>query len=114
MDLGAQLSQLSPEQRQAIMIKAQQEANQSVMQEMMKEMITTCFDKCAGTSVGFFNSYDEFIHSFIPPKRSNRGAMDAAQCAVWPGTVERLIDSLVSRGLARQHFVLYAREFIEI
>jgi hypothetical protein len=50
-DLGAQLSQLSPEQRQAIMIKAQQEANQSVMQEMMKEMITTCFDKCAGTSV---------------------------------------------------------------
>lgn len=51
-DLGAQLSQLSPEQRQAIMIKAQQEANQGVMQEMMKEMITTCFDKCAGTSVG--------------------------------------------------------------
>lgn len=50
-DLGAQLRQLSPEQRQAIMYQAQQEANQSVMQEMMKEMITKCFDSCAGTSV---------------------------------------------------------------
>ena len=50
-DLGAQLSQLSPEQRQAIMVQAQQEANQSVMQEMMKEMIASCFEKCAGSSV---------------------------------------------------------------
>ena len=49
-DLGAQLNQLSPEQRQAIMVKAQQEANQSVMQEMMKQMVSACYDKCAGTS----------------------------------------------------------------
>lgn len=53
-DLGSQLSQLSPEQRQAIMMKAQQEANQQVMQEMMKHMVVTCFDKCAGTSVRTF------------------------------------------------------------
>lgn len=50
-DLGAQLSQMSPEQRQQIMMQAQQEANQSVMQEMMKRMVTACYDKCAGTSV---------------------------------------------------------------
>ena len=50
-DLGAQLNQLTPEQRQAIMMKAQQEANEQVMQEMMKRMTSTCFEKCAGTSV---------------------------------------------------------------
>jgi len=50
-DLGAQLGQLTPEQRQAIMVKAQQEANQTVMQEMMKRMVASCFDKCTGTSV---------------------------------------------------------------
>jgi hypothetical protein len=52
-DLTAQLSQLTPEQRKAVMIKAQQEANQSVMQEMMKQMVTACFDLCAGTSVRY-------------------------------------------------------------
>jgi hypothetical protein len=50
-DLGAQLNQLSPEQRQAIMVRAKQEADQQVMQEMMKKMVTACYDKCAGTSV---------------------------------------------------------------
>lgn len=51
MDLGAQISQLSPDQRQALMAQAQQEANQSIMQDMMKNMVKTCFDRCAGTSV---------------------------------------------------------------
>jgi hypothetical protein len=50
-DLGAQLSQLTPDQRQQVMQRAQQEANQGVMQEMMKKMVTTCYDKCTGTSV---------------------------------------------------------------
>jgi DNA-directed RNA polymerase specialized sigma24 family protein len=50
-DLGAQLNQLTPEQRQAVMMQAQQEANQSILQELMKEMVTTCFEKCSGTSV---------------------------------------------------------------
>jgi Tim10/DDP family zinc finger len=50
-DLGAQLNQLSPEQRHAIMMKAQQEANEQVMQEMMKRMTSACFERCAGTSV---------------------------------------------------------------
>jgi ATP-dependent Zn protease len=51
MDLGAQLGQLTPEQRQGVMARAQQEANQQVMQEMMKRMVSACYDKCAGTSV---------------------------------------------------------------
>ena len=50
-NLGSELAKLTPEQRQAIMMQAQQEANQSVMQEMMKQMTLTCFQKCAGTSV---------------------------------------------------------------
>ncbi|GKY91106.1 hypothetical protein MPSEU_000083400 [Mayamaea pseudoterrestris] len=49
-DLNSQLAQLTPEQRQAIMMKAQQEANQQVMGEMMQKMASTCFDKCSGTS----------------------------------------------------------------
>jgi hypothetical protein len=56
-DLGAQLSQLTPEQRQAIMAKAQQEANQQVMQAMMTNMTKACFDKCAGTSVRFVSRF---------------------------------------------------------
>lgn len=31
-DLGSQINQLSPEQRQAVLARAQQEANQQVMQ----------------------------------------------------------------------------------
>jgi DNA-directed RNA polymerase specialized sigma24 family protein len=53
-DLGSQLSQLTPEQRQAIMLKAQQEANNQVMGEMMQRMTSACFEKCAGTSVSGF------------------------------------------------------------
>jgi len=45
------LNQLTPEQRQAIMMKAQQEANQQVMQKLMQTMAEACFDKCAGVSV---------------------------------------------------------------
>lgn len=45
------LSKLTPEQKQMIMAKAQQEANQQVMQQMMDMMNKTCFDKCVGTTV---------------------------------------------------------------
>jgi len=50
-DLGAQLNQLSPQQKQAVLMQAQQEANQKVMEEMMNKMVAACYDKCAGTSV---------------------------------------------------------------
>jgi hypothetical protein len=50
-DLGSQIAQLTPEQRQAIMMKAQQEANQQIMGEMIKNMASSCFEKCTGTSV---------------------------------------------------------------
>ena len=46
-----QLSQLTPQQRQAVMMQAQQEANQKIMQDMLQRMVKTCFTKCTGTSV---------------------------------------------------------------
>jgi hypothetical protein len=49
--MDQQLNQLTPQQRQAIMMKAQQEANQQIMQEMIEKMTASCFKKCAGTSV---------------------------------------------------------------
>jgi len=49
MDENA-LNQLTPEQRQSVMMKAQQEANQQIMQGMLEKMISTCYSKCAGTS----------------------------------------------------------------
>lgn len=45
------LNSLTPEQKQAVMAQAQQEANQQIMQKMMSTMVKSCFDKCAGTSV---------------------------------------------------------------
>jgi DNA-directed RNA polymerase specialized sigma24 family protein len=47
------MAKLTPEQRQMIMAKAQQEANQQVMQQMMDMMNKTCFEKCVGTSVSY-------------------------------------------------------------
>jgi len=44
------MSQLTPEQKQAVMVQAQNEANQQIMQQMMDSMIKSCFEKCAGTS----------------------------------------------------------------
>ncbi|KAG7366896.1 cyclin-like protein [Nitzschia inconspicua] len=44
------MDQLSPEQRQAVLMQAQQEANQRIMQDLLQRMVKTCFNKCAGTS----------------------------------------------------------------
>mmetsp|Transcript_24188 Transcript_24188/g.49006 ORF Transcript_24188/g.49006 Transcript_24188/m.49006 type:complete len:86 (+) Transcript_24188:53-310(+) len=44
------LSQLTPEQRQAVMMQAQNEANQQIMQQMMDQMTKGCFKRCAGVS----------------------------------------------------------------
>ena len=49
--MDQQLSQLTPQQRQAVLMQAQQEANQRIMQDMLQKMVKTCFTKCAGTSV---------------------------------------------------------------
>jgi hypothetical protein len=46
------LSQLTPDQQRLIMQEAQREANQSLRQALMEKMTVTCFEKCAGTSVG--------------------------------------------------------------
>eukprot|EP00546_Thalassionema_frauenfeldii_P013642 CAMPEP_0178919370 /NCGR_PEP_ID=MMETSP0786-20121207/14397_1 /TAXON_ID=186022 /ORGANISM="Thalassionema frauenfeldii, Strain CCMP 1798" /LENGTH=84 /DNA_ID=CAMNT_0020593289 /DNA_START=41 /DNA_END=295 /DNA_ORIENTATION=- len=45
-----QIQNLSPEQRQAVMVQAQQEANAQIMRDMVNKMATACFQKCAGTS----------------------------------------------------------------
>jgi hypothetical protein len=50
-NLGAQLSQLTPEQRQAVMMRIKAEADQQITIEMIKRMTAACFEKCAGTSV---------------------------------------------------------------
>lgn len=49
-DLNSQLSQLTPEQKQAVMMRAKQEADQQVFTEMMKRMVASCFEKCTDTS----------------------------------------------------------------
>lgn len=46
------LSQLTPDQQRQIMLEAQMEANQSLRQALMEKMTKSCFEKCAGTSVG--------------------------------------------------------------
>ena len=43
-------NQLTPQQQQAVMVQAQNEANQQIMQQMMDSMIKNCFEKCDGTS----------------------------------------------------------------
>jgi hypothetical protein len=53
IDMDQQLSQLTSEQRQAVLMQAQQEANQRIMQDMLQRMVKTCFTKCAGTSVRY-------------------------------------------------------------
>ncbi|GFH58944.1 zf-Tim10_DDP-domain-containing protein [Chaetoceros tenuissimus] len=44
------INNLTPQQKQAVMMRAQQEANQQIMQSMLEKMVSTCFKKCAGTS----------------------------------------------------------------
>ena len=44
------LSQLTPEQKQAVLMRAQQEANQKITQDMLASMTEECFKKCAGSS----------------------------------------------------------------
>ena len=51
VDLGSQIGKLTPQQRQAVLLRAQQEANTQIMQKMMEKMVSACYDKCTGTSV---------------------------------------------------------------
>jgi len=46
------LSQLTPDQQRQMMQEAQREANQSLLQAVVEKMTVSCFEKCAGTSVG--------------------------------------------------------------
>jgi len=61
------MDQLNPEQQQAVMMQAQQEANQRIMQSMMTSMTENCFKLCAGTSVslptnsGSFSRNDAYL-----------------------------------------------------
>ena len=66
--MDAALNNLTSEQKQQIMIKAQQEANTSIMQSMMEQMVESCFDRCAGTSVCIYFVTGEifFLISWLP------------------------------------------------
>jgi len=57
-----ELSQLSPDQQRQVMLRAQMEANESVMRAMMDKMTKSCFEKCAGTSVSSLSFSLEQIH----------------------------------------------------
>ena len=46
----AALQNLTPEQKQAVMVQAQNQVNQQVMTSMVESMTLACFDKCAGVS----------------------------------------------------------------
>ena len=39
------INNLTPQQKQAVMMRAQQEANQQIMQSMLEKMVSTCFKK---------------------------------------------------------------------
>lgn len=43
------MNQLTPEQQQMVLARAQQEANQQVMQNMLERMIKSCFKKCTNS-----------------------------------------------------------------
>ena len=53
-DIASQINQLTPEQRQAVMMRAKQEADQAIFSEMMKRSVVACFEKCVGTSVSLY------------------------------------------------------------
>lgn len=67
--MDQQINQLTPQQRQAVLMRAQQEANQQIMQDMIQRMVKTCFNKCAGTSVRFLVRVSNHI---FPQDKSNR------------------------------------------
>ena len=70
-----QLSQLTPQQRQAVLMQAQQEANQKIMQDMLQRMVKTCFTKCTGTSVR--------VYSLVEIKRMLVVGLDCRELRIW-------------------------------
>mmetsp|Transcript_10911 Transcript_10911/g.19587 ORF Transcript_10911/g.19587 Transcript_10911/m.19587 type:complete len:109 (+) Transcript_10911:247-573(+) len=63
MDASA-LASLTPEQKQAVMAQAQQQANQQIMTAMVESMTVSCFDKCAGTSGDRLDSKEQGWYAF--------------------------------------------------
>ena len=64
MDASA-LQNLTPEQKQAVMAQAQQQANQQIMSSMIESMTLSCFDKCAGTSGDRLDSKEQSWYVYI-------------------------------------------------
>mmetsp|Transcript_21965 Transcript_21965/g.33392 ORF Transcript_21965/g.33392 Transcript_21965/m.33392 type:complete len:86 (-) Transcript_21965:210-467(-) len=78
------IGQLTPQQRQAVMMKAQQEANQQVMQQMMTQMVKQCFDKCAGTSGDRLDSKEQSCMAhcqdrYLDVREKVQGALQSRQ-----------------------------------
>lgn len=64
MDASA-LQNLTPEQKQAVMAQAQQQANQQIMSSMIESMTLSCFDKCAGTSGDRLDSKEQSWYVYV-------------------------------------------------
>mmetsp|Transcript_35757 Transcript_35757/g.74400 ORF Transcript_35757/g.74400 Transcript_35757/m.74400 type:complete len:92 (+) Transcript_35757:101-376(+) len=48
--MAQQIKNLTPQQRQAVLMQAQNEANMKIRAELLNKMVAACYDKCAGTS----------------------------------------------------------------
>ena len=72
MDASA-LQNLTPEQKQAVMAQAQQQANQQIMSSMIESMTLSCFDKCAGTSGDRLDSKEQSWYVYIILSKPSRG-----------------------------------------
>lgn len=48
--MAQQIQNLTPQQRQAVLLQAQNEANMKIRAELLNKVVAACYDKCAGTS----------------------------------------------------------------
>mmetsp|Transcript_20150 Transcript_20150/g.43463 ORF Transcript_20150/g.43463 Transcript_20150/m.43463 type:complete len:92 (+) Transcript_20150:112-387(+) len=48
--MAQQIKSLTPQQRQAVLVQAQNEANMKIRADLLNKMVAACYDKCAGTS----------------------------------------------------------------
>ena len=89
MDASA-LQNLTPEQKQAVMAQAQQQANQQIMSSMIESMTLSCFDKCAGTSGDRLDSKEQSWYVYIILSKPSLGFL----CGLYFVSSNYVIDSL--------------------
>ena len=63
--MAQQIKNLTPQQRQAVLMQAQNEANMKIRAELLNKIVASCYDKCAGTSVSQTCTYRKEYRSFF-------------------------------------------------